>query len=107
MAEPPDNVKTPGTGTHPDIGAPPSAATPPPPPPPTRPRIKQFFLDPKFKWSLICVAAFTFIALVANIALAVFVANPSDEVKVLIDTVSTTYKMGFGALVGLVGGKAL
>ena len=98
MAEPPDDVKPPGTGTHPDTGAPPPAATPP---------IKQFFLDPRFKVSLICVAGFTFLALLANIALAVFVANPSDEVKALIDTVSTTYKMGFGALVGLIGGKAL
>lgn len=74
--------------------------------PPAEKSAKQFFLDPGFKYSLICVAAFTLLALATSVALAVF-ANPSDAVKSLIETLSTTYKMGFGALVGLVGGKRL
>ena len=102
MAEPPDDVKPPVIGPHPKIYVPRPAATPPPAAPPT----KEFFLNPAFKLSLICVAGFTFLAFVTNVALAVF-APPSDEVKALIETCAITYQTGFGALVGLIGGKAL
>lgn len=75
-------------------------------PPPAEKSTKKFLLDPGFNYSLVCVVGFTLLAWATSVALAVFV-NPSDVVKSLIETFSTTYKMGIGALVGLVGGKRL
>lgn len=102
MADPPTDVTPPGIGTPPDNEIPAATA-----PPPTATFTKQFFLEPRFKWSLISVAAFTLIFFVTNVALAVFSGDPSDQVKGLIETCSTLYKMGFGAMVGLIGGKAV
>lgn len=50
--------------------------------------------------------ALTVLALLLNVLLAVF-GSDSDQVKAAAETCSTTYKMGFGAIVGLIGGKAL
>lgn len=66
-----------------------------------------FALGARFKLVSGCVMALTLISLGVSIALAVFVQNQSHEVKQLIETCSTTFKLGFGAVVGLVGGKAL
>jgi hypothetical protein len=33
--------------------------------------------------------------------------TPSDLAKTLFETTSTTWKMGFGAILGLIGGKAI
>ena len=64
-------------------------------------------LGPRFKIVFGCVMALTLISLTASICLAIFVTNQSPEVKGLIETCSTTDKLGFGAIVGLIGGKAL
>jgi hypothetical protein len=47
----------------------------------------------------------TVLALLVNLILAIFCAD-SGQVNAVADTCSTTYKMGFGAIVGLIGGKA-
>lgn len=64
-------------------------------------------LSPAFKWVFVGVMLLTLISLGTSISLAVFVKNPSPEIKGLIETCSTTFKLGFGAVVGLIGGKTL
>ena len=64
-------------------------------------------VTPTFKLVFASVLGLTVVSLLTVILLAVFVQNPSDQVKAVIETCSTTFKMGFGAIVGLIGGKAL
>jgi hypothetical protein len=45
------------------------------------------------------------LALILTVLLAAF-GGDSEQVKVAAETCSTTYKMGFGAIVGLIGGRA-
>lgn len=47
----------------------------------------------------------TLLALVLDVLLALF-GGASEPVRAAAETCSTTYKMGFGAIVGLIGGKA-
>jgi hypothetical protein len=64
-------------------------------------------LTPFFKLVFLTLASLTFLSAILNVSVALMVDNPSDEVKSLIETCSTTWKMGFGAIVGLIGGKAI
>ena len=50
------------------------------------------------------MAALTVLALILNVLLAMF-GDGSEEVKAAAEACSTTYKMGFGAIVGLIGCK--
>lgn len=50
------------------------------------------------------VAALTVLALILNVLLAVF-GGDSPQVKAAAEACSMTYMMGFGAIVGLIGGK--
>lgn len=52
------------------------------------------------------VVVLTATALVVTVLLAVF-APDTEQVRATAETSSTTYKLGFGAIVGLIGGKAL
>jgi len=63
-------------------------------------------LSPSFKLAVTIVTGLTVLSLLVCVLLALL-APKSDQINALIETCSTTYKMGFGALVGLVGGKAL
>ena len=60
-----------------------------------------------FELVFVSILALTIISLAVSVYLAVSIANPSDQVKGLIETCSTTWKLGFGAIVGLIGGKAI
>jgi hypothetical protein len=60
---------------------------------------------PYFKLAFAAVVAITVLALVLNVLLALL-GSDTDQVKAAAETCSTTYKMGFGAIVGLIGGKA-
>jgi hypothetical protein len=63
-------------------------------------------LTPAFKLIFLSVLALTFLSYVGSLFLAVFDAShPTENVKQLIDTFSTTWKLGFGAIIGLIGGK--
>jgi hypothetical protein len=53
------------------------------------------------------VFGLTVLSLVADIFLIVNFPNSPAEVKALIDTFSTTWKMGFGAIVGLLAGAII
>lgn len=51
--------------------------------------------------------ALSTMCLTLNVVLALAVSDPSIQVQDLLSTVSTGWKMGFGAIVGLLGGKAV
>jgi hypothetical protein len=61
-------------------------------------------LTPRFKLIFFTVATLTVLALILNVLLAVF-GSDSEQVKAAAEACSTTYKMGFGAIVGLIGGR--
>jgi hypothetical protein len=63
-------------------------------------------LTPRFKLIFGTVAALTVLSLVLSVLLASF-GNDSEQVKSAMEACSTTYKMGFGAIVGLIGGKVM
>ena len=67
---------------------------------------KKLSVAPAFKLVLFVVIALTLVSLAASILLALS-APQTDEVKKLIDACSTMYKAGFGAILGLLGGKVL
>ena len=63
-------------------------------------------LTPAFKLIFISVLSLTVLSLAVCFFLVMWAPNPpSQGVTQLIDTTSTTWKMGFGALIGLIGGK--
>jgi len=61
-------------------------------------------LMPRFKLIFSTVAALTVLALILNVLLATL-GNDSEQVRAAAEACSTTYKMGFGAIVGLIGGR--
>jgi hypothetical protein len=61
-------------------------------------------LTPRFKLIFSTVAALTVLALILNVLLAAF-GGDTEQVKAAAEACSTTYKMGFGAIVGLIGGR--
>ncbi len=70
----------------------------------TRPHEDGADLTARFKLIFSTVVALTLLALIVNVLLAIF-GSESEQVKAAAETCSTTYKMGFGAIVGLMGGK--
>ena len=71
-----------------------------------RPPASQVKLTPAFTLIFFSVLGLTILSLIVSIYL-VQLPNQSEEVKRLAETCSTTWKLGFGAIVGLIGGKAL
>ena len=57
-------------------------------------------LTPRFKLTYSTLVALTFLALASNVLLALF-GGDSDQVRAAAEACSTTYKMGFGAIAGL------
>ena len=57
-------------------------------------------LTPRFKLIYFTLVALTLVALALHVLLAV-VGDDSDQIRTAAETCSTTYKMGFGAIVGL------
>ncbi len=66
----------------------------------------KILLSPAFKLVVLIVTGLTVLSLGVSIFLALD-QNKSEQINGLIETCSTTYKLGFGAIVGLIGGKAL
>jgi hypothetical protein len=70
-------------------------------------------LSPFFKLVFLTVLGLTIVSLIASLGLSIYVVRlgrePKDvvDIKNMIETCSTTFKLGFGAIVGLIGGKAL
>ncbi|MFZ4247010.1 hypothetical protein ACOZDF_17100 [Streptomyces griseoincarnatus] len=60
-----------------------------------------------FKLVFICVAAITLITLMASLYIGIFIEKPTEATKSVMNTCSTLTNLGFGAMVGLLGGKAV
>jgi hypothetical protein len=60
-----------------------------------------------FKIIFLSIIGLTIISIVIPVLLVLIFPTPSEEVKRLIETCSTTWKLGFGAILGLIGGKSL
>jgi hypothetical protein len=58
-----------------------------------------------FRLIFVTVVSLTVLALVLDVVLAIL-GSDSDRAKAAAETCATTYKMGFGAIVGLIGSKA-
>lgn len=83
----------------------------PPRPQPSNPvtvsvRRSQISLNVTFKMAFWAVLLLTIISAVASVFLATL-ENQTENVTALVETFSTTWKMGFGAFIGLIGGKTL
>jgi hypothetical protein len=64
-------------------------------------------VTPAFKLVFLTVLGLTVIAFATNVILVIALKDPNEQAKTLIDTCSTITKAGFGAIVGLIGGKAV
>lgn len=73
---------------------------------PTAPKPPVPAASPAFKLVFWSVLGLTILSLLVSVWLATW-GKETEETKRLIETCSTTWKLGFGALVGLIGGKAL
>ncbi|WP_328997808.1 hypothetical protein OHA18_25480 [Kribbella sp. NBC_00709] len=65
------------------------------------------FETPVFKLVFLTVLGLTVAALILNVVLVMAIDQPNDQAKSLIETCSTIVKAGFGAIVGLIGGKSV
>lgn len=63
-------------------------------------------LTPAFRLVFFSVLGLTVLSLTVSFDL-VLRERQTEEIKRLAETCSTTWKLGFGAIVGLIGGKAL
>ena len=70
------------------------------------PRTSSVALDPAFKIVLLIVTLLTGMAFLVMVILA-FTGTPNAASKDLFGVCSDAFKVGFGAIVGLLGGKAL
>ncbi|MCX4506706.1 hypothetical protein [Streptomyces anulatus] len=59
-----------------------------------------------FKLIFLSVLALTVFSLCGSLAIALLIDKPSEAAKAVADTCLTIAQMGFGAMVGLLGGRA-
>jgi hypothetical protein len=69
--------------------------------------VVRYTLSPRFKWTLVSIMGLTLLSLGVSLALVLMSGQLTSEAKSLFETTTTTWKMGFGTVVGLVGGKTL
>lgn len=61
----------------------------------------------RFRLVLFTVVTFALLALGAAVWIALVVDDPNPQVKKILLTLDWTYKLGFGAIAGLMSGKSL
>jgi hypothetical protein len=72
-------------------------------------------LSPFFKLVFLTVLGLTILSLAVSLGLSLHIGRLGGQakdldlasIKSMIETCSTTFKLGFGAIVGLIGGKAI
>lgn len=64
-------------------------------------------VTPHFKLVFICVTVITVFTLAASLYIGIFVEKPTEAARSAMGTCSTLANLGFGAMVGLLGGKAV
>ena len=64
-------------------------------------------IAPAFKLVFFSVLGLTVLCLAGMVALVVIFQTPNDQVKGAIELFSTLAKLGFGSIIGLLGGKVL
>ncbi len=64
-------------------------------------------LSPAFKLVFLSVLSLTVLSIVGQFFIIFFFSDPSTDAKALMVTCDTLTKTGFGAIVGLLGGKSL
>jgi hypothetical protein len=64
-------------------------------------------VTPMFRLVFFTVLGQTVLSLAASFGLAIWADPTKDATKSLLETCSTTWKMGFSAIIELIGGKAL
>ena len=70
--------------------------------------VVQITVTPTFKLVFLSVLSITVLAMIVSCPLTLLAGpTPTDDVKALLQGFLTTWKMGFGAIIGLLGGKAL
>jgi hypothetical protein len=60
-----------------------------------------------FKLVFLCVTVITVLTLMASLYIGIFVEKPTEAAKSAMNTCATLANLGFGAMVGLLGGKAV
>jgi hypothetical protein len=63
-------------------------------------------VSPHFKYAFFGVLGLTLITFAVSIWVSLAVGHPDSNVNNLIITTDTMYKIGFGGIVGLLGGRA-
>lgn len=64
-------------------------------------------LTPAFRMTFLSVLALTVLSLLASLIIIRYFPEPSEETKRVLEACLFTWKMGFGAILGLIGGKAM
>lgn len=82
-----------------------SKQKPSPPKTPAKPAPVVRALNPTFRLTFLCVVVLTALSLLAS--LAVPLLPQTDSTKQILEACLSTWKMGFGAVLGLLGGKTL
>jgi hypothetical protein len=62
-------------------------------------------ISPHFKMVFLTITAITAAFFLVNLAIVLFVHSPTDQMRSFMATTTTLYQAGFGAIVGLIGGK--
>jgi hypothetical protein len=71
------------------------------------PKKTSVVIGPQFKLVFLTVLSITVLSLFISVFLVIFYSDPlSPSKQSLIETCSTIWKMGFGCIVGLIGGKS-
>ncbi|MFD7390531.1 hypothetical protein ACFV46_18875 [Streptomyces sp. NPDC059852] len=76
-------------------------------PPPATDTAAVTTVSAHFKLVFISVTVITVLTLAASLYIGIFVEKPTEAAKSAMDTCSTLANLGFGAMVGLLGGKAV